>query len=194
MKYRTVIVAAMVLALVAAWSLPAVAAEQFKITTVVAPLVGLDRVEVQSYFGFWLGTKEKPGEKGGAPLVLAFVFNVMNPNSLPVNLEELMFTYAFEGYDLNTPIYTNPMWIPAGKTNQVRVVSTVDTSTVNLNLLVTSGFKLKEQGVKSGDLIKKWWTSVIDMAFPIEVKYGKAQFAYEGGEVTSTFVGTFGGK
>ncbi len=197
MSRAKIAVLALMVALAVAFTLPAAAlaaGKDYRITTVVAPMVGLERVEVQNYFGFWIGTKEKPKEKGHAPLVLAFVFNIMNPNSIPVKLENFKYTVAFEGYDMNTAIYTNPMWIPAGKTNQLRVVMTFSSRAALLNLLVTSGFKLKEQGVKAPALIKKWWTTIPDMAFPIEIHSGTALFSYEGGEVTSTFVGSFGGK
>jgi len=159
-----------------------------------APVVSLDRIEVQNYFGFWHGTKEDPKDKGNCPLVLAFVFNVQNTNSLPVEMEELKFTYSFDGYDIATRSYTNTMWIPGGKTNQVRVISAITTGTVVLNLAVTAGFKMKEKGDSAGELIKKWWTEIPDSSFPIEISNGTAQFNYEGGSVISAFVGKFGGK
>lgn len=161
--------------------------------SMMAPVVSLDRAEVQNYFGFWHGTKEKPADKGSCPIVWAFVFNIQNPNSIPVQLEGLNFTYAFDGYDITTPQYTNPMWIPAGKVSQVRVVSLIATGALAGSLAVTSGFKMKERGDSAGALLKKWWTEAPDMTYPITVN-GSAKFNYEGGSMTSTFEGKMGGK
>ena len=189
---KRALVTIMAAVLVVAFCLPALASETKK--SMVEPVVSLDRVEVQSYFGFWHGTKEKPRAKGSCPLVMAFVFNVMNPNSIPVQMEQLKFTYAFDGYDVNTPQYTNPMWIPAGKSNQVRVVSTLSTGALAGNLAVTSGFKMKEQGHSAGALMKKWWEGAPDASYPITVHGGVGMFAYEGGNLISSFMGAFGGK
>lgn len=163
-------------------------------TTMSDPVVTLDRMEVQNYWGFWIDGKASPAEKRGAPIVLAFVFNVANPNSIPVMLDELKFTISFEDYDVNTLAYTNPMWIPAGKTNQVRVCAGMSAYTTMLNLAVTSGFKMKEQGVNAGDLLKRWWTTITDSAFPVNIHSGVAAFEWEGGDARVTFVGKFGGK
>jgi len=183
----TILAAVLVLAV----CLPALAAKTKM--TMAEPVISLDRVEVQSYFGFWHGTKEEPAAKGSCPLVMAFVFNVMNPNSIPVELEQLKFTFAFDGYDIDTPQYNNTMWIPAGKTTQVRVVSTLATGTVAGNLAVTSGFKMKDQGHTAGDLLKKWWEGAPDASFPITVSGGVGMFSYEGGSLISAFMGKFGG-
>ena len=61
-----------------------------------------------------------------APLVLAFVFNVTNPTGGTVTLDELKFTYSFEGkpgefFPLNTPTAYETMHIPANASNQIRV-------------------------------------------------------------------------
>ncbi len=161
--------------------------------SVVAPVISLDRVEVQNYFGFWHGTKEKPKAKGYCPIVWAYVFNISNPNSIPVQMDGMKFTYAFDGYNITTPQYTNTMWIPPGKTSQVRVVSLITTGAIAGNLAVTSGFKMKEKGDSAGKLLKKWWSQAPDMSYPITVQ-GSANFNYEGGSITSVFQGKFGGK
>ena len=175
--------------LVLTWGLSPVFAKG----SMVAPVVSLDRVEIQNYFGFWHGTKEKPADKGSCPIVWAFVFNVSNPNSIPVQMDSMQFTYAFDGYDITTPQYANPMWIPAGKVSQVRVVSLIATGALAGSLAVTSGFKMKERGDSAGGLLKKWWTEAPDMSYPITVS-GSANFSYEGGSVISSFEGKFGGK
>jgi hypothetical protein len=91
-----------------------------------APVVTLNSVEVAHYWGWWYYSKKIEPTKGkagdyGAPLDLAFVFDIENPNPYPVMMENLTFTVAFEEFDLNTVGSMETQWIPAGKTNQVRV-------------------------------------------------------------------------
>ena len=73
------------------------------------PVVTLNHAEVPSYFGYWFynnkvqptNPKEaKPGNNG-APLIYAFIFNVNNPNDFPVLMDNLKFTVALEGFELN---------------------------------------------------------------------------------------------
>ena len=54
-----------------------------------APVVTLDSMEVAHAFGYWYFSKKVQPTKGkpdnvGAPLELAFIFNVENPNEYPV--------------------------------------------------------------------------------------------------------------
>src|SRR4030042_5709302 len=90
------------------------------------PVVTLSRVEVAHYWGYWFYgskievTRGKAGNNG-APLDLNFIFDIKNPNPYPVALESLNFTVAFEDFDLNTVGSQEVMWIPAGKTNELRV-------------------------------------------------------------------------
>ena len=181
---------ALIIVLTAVFVLTCGLSTAFAKGSVVAPVVSLERVEVQNYFGFWHGTKEKPKAKGNCPIVGAYVFNISNPNSIPVQLDGMKFTYAFDGYNITTPQYTNTMWIPPGKVSQVRVVSLITTGAIAGNLAVTSGFKMKEQGHSAGALLKKWWTEAPDMSYPITVN-GSARFNYEGDFVVATFEGKF---
>lgn len=117
---------------------PAPTQQNFK-----APVVTLDSMEVVHAFGYWYFSKKVEPTKGkpdnvGAPLDLAFIFNVENPNGYPVKMESLKFTVAFEEFDLNTVSSTDTMWIPAGKTNQVRVHAHFDVRQSLLSLLVTA--------------------------------------------------------
>ena len=150
------------------------------------PVVELDYVEVAHYWGWWYySSKVNPsiGKAGnyGAPLDLAFTFNITNPNKYPIHLEELKFTIAFEEFDLNTVTSTASQWIPAGMTNQLRVHAMFDGRQSLLSLLVTGGFKLKEKRGKSGiaEAFKQlgiWWEGIPDYSFPIYVKEGAAIF------------------
>ncbi|HIJ57848.1 MAG TPA: hypothetical protein HPQ03_17230 [Deltaproteobacteria bacterium] len=160
------------------------------------PTVSLSHVEVEHYWGYWYFTdKAKPvkGEAGvyGAPLDLAFIFEIENPNSYPVLMESLKFTVGFEQFDLNTGGSSEAMWIPAGKTNEIRVHAMFDAHTARLSLLVASGFKVKETGKSPWDLLEKWWTGAPEFSFPVNVSEGAAVFKAGGVTKVAGFKATF---
>ncbi len=167
-----------------------------------APVITLDRVDVASIQPFFVkprvGYKDE-NEKGsvlaaGAILNLAYIFNVKNPNKEPLMLDEMTFTTLFEGFEVNTALYYEDQWIPAGKTNQVRVVVTNETLPTIGSLSVGAGNveKLKEMKVSAGAIVKKWWENIGDFTFPVEVVGGTALFKTEKGkEIRSVFVGKF---
>lgn len=153
------------------------------------PTVELERVEVQSYFPY----AEKPAR---VPLVLAFIFKITNPNTFKVGLEDLKFTYGFEGkpgeyFDLNTPTVFDTMSIPGKTTNQLRVVSVLDSMVVPSTLAVASGFRIQALELKIPDVVKMWWEQIGDFSFGIRVTEGVASFTSEQGDVLATFEGTF---
>jgi hypothetical protein len=144
------------------------------------PVVTLDRVEVANYWGYWFYgaktevTRGKPGNNG-APLSLHFIFDIKNPNPYPVALESLNFTVAFEDYDLNTVGSQEVMWIPAGKTNQLRVSAMFDIQQAS-GVALTGGLRLQEKGIAVHDQLEKWWIGIPDFTFPVQVKEGAAVF------------------
>lgn len=160
------------------------------------PVVTLSRIEVAHYWGYWFYgakvevTRGKAGNNG-APLDLNFVFDIKNPNPYPVAMENLTFTVAFEDFDLNTIISQEVMWIPAGKTNQLRVSAMFDIWQSFMSLGVTGGLKLQEKGIAVHDQLEKWWTGVPDFAFPVHVKEGSAVFKADNVTVVSSFSGTY---
>ena len=166
-----------------------------------SPVVTLSHVEVAHSWGWWyFSNKVQPtmGEAGdyGAPLDLAFVFDIQNPNDYPVVMEDFKFTVAFEEFDLNTVGSTETQWIPAGKTNQLRVHAMFDGRQSLLSLLVTGGFKLKEKtgGAGAGAALEQlgsWWKGATEFAFPIHVKEGSAIFKADGVMTVAAFSGTF---
>lgn len=161
-----------------------------------APIVTLNTIEVAHYWGWWYFSSKVAPTKGtagnyGAPLDLAFVFDIKNPNSYPVKLESLKFTVAFEEFDLNSLSSMETQWIPAGKTNQLRVHGMFDGRQSLLSLLVTGGFKLKEKGLGAFDQLEKWWVGVPEFAFPISVKEGSAIFKADDLIKVTAFSGTF---
>lgn len=157
------------------------------------PIVTLDRVEVAHYWPYLLDTKgQVPGFEGvkhGAPLDLAYVFNVENPNDYDVMLDTLRFTVTFENTDLMLVTAFDDSWIPAHRTNQVRVHATLDAYTAVLSLLVTGGFALQEKGLSGPEQIQTWWEGVPDFAFPIKASAGTAEFTSEGGDTLVAFEG-----
>jgi len=177
---------------------PAMASASKADTAIKDPTIELESVQVTQYYGFWhygkniKPTKGKPGNNG-APLPMSFVFNVTNPNSEPIFMEEVKFTIAFEEFDVNTVMSTDTQWIPAGKTNQIRVNAMFDTQQTLLTLLLPGAVKLKKKGISPWDQLEKWWTEAPNMSFPIYVKEGAATFEINGKTVVVPFQGSFGG-
>ena len=160
------------------------------------PVVTLNSVELPYYTGWWYFSKKVEPTKGnagdyGAPLGLAFIFDIQNPNPYPVQLDGFTFTVAFDGFDLNTVSAPEAQWIPAGKKNQLRVTAMFDARASLLSLLVTGGFKLKETGMSPWDALEKWWTEAADYTLPIDVKEGSAIFKADSLVKVATFSATF---
>jgi len=160
------------------------------------PTVALSHVELEHYFGWWFyGAKVKPdkGKAGnnGAPLDYAFIFDITNPNNYPVMLDGFSFSVAFEDFGLNRVIAPETMWIPAGKTNQIRVHALFGVRAVQMSLLVTGGFKLKEKGVSFWDQLETWWTGAPNFSFPLNVNEGSAVFTADGVTRVVPFNATF---
>ncbi len=167
-----------------------------KMMAVKAPVVKLDRVEIANYWGYYLdGILDKEGKltagRRGAPLVLSFVYSIQNPNQFKIMLDNVKFTVAFEGFDLNTLTFFDTSYIPGKTTNHLRLNGTFDYNTANLALLVTGGFRLKEMNTTSAELLKKWWEGISDFSFPITVN-GTATFVGpDGKNLIVPFEGTF---
>jgi hypothetical protein len=160
------------------------------------PVISLSHVEVQKYWGWWYYSNKVKPTKGtagdyGAPLVLAYIWDIQNPNSYPVELKEFRFTVGFEEFDLDTVILLDSMWIPAGQTNQLRAISIFDGRSALLSLLVTGGFKLKEKGQSPWDALEKYWTGVPDFSFPVHANQGNALFGADGVTRGISFKATF---
>jgi len=161
-----------------------------------APVVTLESMEVAHAFGYWYFSKGVKPTKGtpdnvGAPLDLAFTFNIENPNAFPVQMESLKFTVAFEEFDLNTVGTMATQWIPPGMTNQVLVHAHFDVRQSLLSLLVTGGFKLKEKGTNAWAALEGWWTGIPKYEVPVSVKGGAAVFTADGLTKVAAFNAAF---
>jgi hypothetical protein len=154
----------------------------------VPPQVKLDRVEVAAYFPY-------AAAPARVPLILAFVFQVTNPNDHTITLEELRFAYAFEAkgqfFTLSSPAVYDQQSIPAKVTNQLRVVSVLDSAIVPATLAVTQGFRMKELGVTAPELVKTWWETIGDFPYAIRVSEGVATFTAGPASTNVTFQDTF---
>ena len=174
------------------------------------PVVTLDSMEVAHAFGYWYFSNKVKPTKGkpdnvGAPLELAFIFNIENPNAYPVKLESLKFSIAFEEFDLNTVESTETMWVPPGKSrkcifskwkptgmsNQIRVLAMFDTRQTLLTLLLPGAMKLSEKKISPWQALEKWWNGAPDFSFPVYVKEGAAIFKADGLTKVITFKATF---
>jgi hypothetical protein len=150
-----------------------------------SPVVSLESVQVTQYNGYWYydakitPVKGKPGANS-AMLPMAFLFNIVNPNDYPIKLDGFGFTVAFEGFEVNLVNAFETQWIPAGKTNQLSVMSIVDVQQVLLSLLIPSYEQVKAKNATPWDLLEKWWTEIPNMTLPLEVRKGTATFTADG--------------
>lgn len=150
------------------------------------PILTLEMFEVPQYDGFWYYAKAVEPTKGkgddrGAPLPLSFLFSVNNPNPYPVLLDGIRFTVAFDkDFELVTVNNQDKIWIPAGKTSDVRCTTMITARSALLSLLVTGGFKLQEKGISAWDALERWWVGVPDYSVPVTLKEGSAVFKANG--------------
>ena len=160
------------------------------------PVVTLNYVDVAHYFGWWYNSpKVKPtkGKAGhnGAPLDLAFIFDINNPNPFPVLLDGFKFATVLDGIEINAGYSTETQWIPAGKTNQIRVEVMYDVRGTQLSLLVVAGQQLKDKGINFWDQIEKIWVGAPDFSYPVGVVQGAAVFKADGLTKVAAFSGTY---
>ena len=106
-------------------------------------------------------------------------------------LESLSFTVAFEDFDLNTALSQEVMWIPGGKTNELRVPVMFGLWEAFMSAGVTGGIRLQEKGIAVHDQLEKWWTGIPDFSFPVQVKEGSAVFKADKVTGVVAFSGTY---
>jgi hypothetical protein len=160
------------------------------------PVISLSHVEVPYYTGYYyLSNKVKPtkGNAGnyGAPMMMAFVWEINNPNAYPVMLDGFKFSILFDDFEVNTVSSPEAMWIPAGKTNGLRVPAIFDTRQTLLTLLLPGAMKLKEKKLSPWAALEKWWTGAPDFSFPVTASEGSAVFTAGGVTRVVPFMATF---
>lgn len=157
----------------------------------VAPKIALEGYEVPQYDGYWyFSSKVKPtkGDAGnrGAPLPMSFLFTITNPNPYPVELNGVRFSVVFDKeFNLITYNSQDSIWIPAGKTNEVRATTLLMPRAALLSLLVTGGFALKEKGWSPWDALERWWKGVPEYSVPVDV--AEATFTFSADGVTKVY-------
>jgi hypothetical protein len=152
-----------------------------------APVIQLVSFEVPQYDGYWYYSKKieptqgEPGDRG-APLPMSFVFEIENPNPFPVLLEDCRFTVSLdEDFDLVTVNNQDGNWIPARRTEQVRVTTMITVRSALLSLMVTGGYKLKARDWTAWQALERWWKGVSEYTLPVTVREGV--FTFRAGEV-----------
>lgn len=171
------------------------------------PKVTLERVEVATIQPFFVKprigykSEKEPGKVGkygySSTINVAYILKIDNPNKEPVMLDEVQFTTEFEGFEVNTVLAYEDSWIPAGKANELKVIATNEAFPTIVSLMVGAQNveKIKEMETSAGKLVGKWWNTISDFAFPIEIKNGTALFRTEDGkELRATFSGKWGGE
>jgi LEA14-like dessication related protein len=196
MKRKTIVLSCLFVLVVAAFFSGCAGMYKASESNFKEPTVALSHVELEHYFGWWFydakvePTKGKAGNNG-APLDYAFIFEITNPNKYPILLDGFSFSVALEEFGLNRVISPEAMWIPPGKTNQLRVHAMFDVRPVQMSLLVTGGFKLKEKGISFWDQLEKWWTEAPNFSYPVSVNEGSAVFTADGVTKVVPFAATF---
>ena len=160
------------------------------------PVVTLDYVDVAHYFGWWYYSPKVEPTKGtaghnAAPLDYAFIFDIENPNSYPIMLESLKFACVIDGFEINSGYSYESMWIPAGKTNQLKVEVMFDPRGTMMSLGVVAGQQLKDKGQSLWGELEKIWTQAPDFDFPVGVTEGSAIFKAGGITKGIAFKGTY---
>lgn len=151
-----------------------------------APVVKLDSIQPSYYEGFWYYGKAQPemgkapAGGGSSPVTLDFVFNVTNPNDYPIRYDSSSFYLYFEDYELRVVNESNPMWIPAGKTNTKVLNVTLTPFSTYVKFLLAAKELAIQRGDKPWDKITKWWTELPEMSFPIDLKEGNFTFSADG--------------
>ncbi len=145
------------------------------------PEVSLSHVEVPYYVGYYYISNKVKVTKGqagnyGAPMMMAFIFDITNSSDFPILMDGFKFSVLFEDFEVNTVSSPETMWIPAGKTNQVRVPAIFDTRQTLLTLLLPGAMKLKEKGMSPWAALEKWWMGAPDFSYPVGVTEGAAIF------------------
>jgi hypothetical protein len=161
-----------------------------------APSISLVHVEISFYTGYYYFSSEVNPTRGqagnyGAPMQISFIYEITNPNAYALMLDGFTFAVLFEDFEVNTVNSPETMWIPAGKTNQLRVPATFDTRQTFLNLQLPGALKLKARSQSAWDVLEKWWTGAPDFSYPISAAQGSAVFRTDGMVRVVPFSATF---
>ena len=150
------------------------------------PSVTLDYVLIDYYNGFWAYGKAEtmkgkaPSGGGTAAVTLAFLFDITNPNSYPIQYESGSFYVFFDDYELRVVNDNNPMWIPAGMSNKKVLTVTIDVWTTYAKFLLAGKQQALDRGDDPWKKVEEWFTNLPLMSFPIDLKDGQFLFSADG--------------
>ena len=157
------------------------------------PKITLERVDLMR-LGPWV---EIPAP---TMMALGFVFNVDNPSSYPIKLENCKFAVLFEAVPneymtLSTATVYDNIYFAPKTVSQYRVVEFLDSGGIWRALMIPNRPKLEELKLDPKELTKKWVTTIGsgDFPFGIKVAEGMAVFSSEGakGDFFVPFEATF---
>jgi hypothetical protein len=158
------------------------------------PKVTLERVDLMR-LGPWVDLP--------APVImgLGFVFNVDNPSSVPIKLENFKFAVLFEApgtkeyMTLSTATTYDQIYFAPKTVSQYRVVEFLDSGGVMRALLIPNRPAMTRLNLDVNGLTKEWFTKIATGDFPFKIKAGEgmAVFSSEGvkGDFFVPFEGTF---
>jgi len=132
---------------------------------------------------------------------LGFVFNVDNPSSYPIKLENLKFAVLFEAPGTNefmtlstATVYDQIIFAPKS-VSQYRIVEFIDSGGIMRALLIPNRPALVRLKLEVNPLTKEWFTKIATGDFPFKIKAGEgvAVFSSEGakGDFVVPFEGVF---
>jgi hypothetical protein len=151
-----------------------------------SPVIKLASFEVPQYDGYWYYAKAVAPTKGagddrGAPLPMSFLFEIENPNPFPVLLEGVTYSVAFDNdFEVMTTNNNDSYWIPAGKTDQVRLNTMITARSALVALLLPNAPLLKNKGWETWQTLERWWKDVPTGATPVTVKNASFTFVADG--------------
>ena len=152
----------------------------------LAPKITLESFEIPQYDGYWYISKKTKPTKGGAGdrgafLPMSFVFNIQNPNSYPINLEEIKYSVVFDkDFVMMTTADQMSNWIPAGKSDEVRVTTMITVRSALLGLLLANKMELVKRKWKMWDTLEKWWKGVPEGTTPVTLTECGFMFTADG--------------
>ena len=157
----------------------------------IAPEIALESFAVPFYDGYWyISGKTKPTKGGagnrGAFLPMSFVFKVTNPNSYPINLEEIKYSVVFDkDFVMMTTADQMSNWIPAGKSDEVTVTTMITVRSALLGLLLANKMELEKRKWKMWETLEKWWKGVPEGSTPVTLT--ECGLTFTAGNVMRTY-------
>ncbi len=159
----------------------------------IAPKVTLESFMVPQYDGYWYISKKTKPTKGGAGnrgafLPMSFVFKITNPNSYPINLEEIKYSVVFDkDFVMMTTADQMSNWIPAGKSDEVRVTTMITVRSAMLGLVLANKMELVKRKWEMWGTLEKWWKGVPEGTTPVTLTECGFTFTADGVSRTYPF-------